>query len=150
MTMEIAGRTALVTGGGGPGSGSSIASRLADDGAAVGVADIDEHERTARDIAARGQRALFVRVNVAVETDVRAAIRAGEEEFGGLDIVVNNASAPCRRSRSKGGPRRSPSIWSAPCTSPSTQSMRCAVAAAAQSSNIASTSALSHGGRHSP
>lgn len=90
--MEIDGKVALVTGAG-SGIGRATALRLAREGAAVVVDDVDEDGgvETVRLIGAAGGRAAFVRGDVAVEDDVGAIMAVAERTFGGLDIVVNNA-----------------------------------------------------------
>jgi len=98
--MELHERVALVTGGGGSGTGRAVAGRLAAEGAAVVVADVDVeagHE-TVRCIEAAGRRAAFVRADVTVERDVEAMTAFAEETFGGLDVLVNSAGGvvePC-------------------------------------------------------
>lgn len=88
--LDIQTRVALVTGAG---IGRAIAVRLAHEGAAVVVADIDEDggAETVRQIEADGGCAAFVLADVAVEADVRAMVAFAEQRFGGLDILVNNA-----------------------------------------------------------
>jgi len=90
--VDIAGRVALVTGGG-AGIGRATAVRLAQDGAAVCVADVDETggRETAAQIEARAGSAFCVRADVSLEADVRAMIDSTVTELGGLDILVNNA-----------------------------------------------------------
>ncbi len=93
--MEIRGKVAIVTGAGGSGSGRAIARRLARDGAAVVITDINEagaHE-TLRQIENAGGRAAFYPADVRVEAQVRNLMAFARESFGRLDIVVNNASA---------------------------------------------------------
>jgi NAD(P)-dependent dehydrogenase (short-subunit alcohol dehydrogenase family) len=94
--VEIADKVAVVTGGGGRGSGSAVARRLGREGAEVVVADVDEHGgwETVRQIRDAGGRATFVRTNVASEAEVQALVAGTVERFGGLQIVVNDASAP--------------------------------------------------------
>jgi NAD(P)-dependent dehydrogenase (short-subunit alcohol dehydrogenase family) len=93
--VEIRDRTAIVTGGGGAGTGRAIVRRLARAGAAVLVADIDEAggRESVRLVEEDGGRAAFVRTDVTVEADVRAMVEGAEAAFGGLDILVNSAGA---------------------------------------------------------
>jgi len=90
--VDIAGAVALVTGGG-SGIGRATALRLARDGAAVAVADIDEHSarETARLVEGRAGRALPIQADVADEGAVRGMIDRTRERFGRLNILVNNA-----------------------------------------------------------
>jgi L-rhamnose 1-dehydrogenase len=89
--MDLAGKTALVTGGS-RGIGRAICQRLAEAGAAVAV----NYSETAPDeviqaIVASGGQALAVRADVARKADVETMIRTVATELGGLDILVNNA-----------------------------------------------------------
>jgi rhamnulose-1-phosphate aldolase/alcohol dehydrogenase len=87
----LATRIAFVTGGG-SGIGKAIARRLADEGACVVVADIDEAsaQEVAREIGGTDV-AIGVRADVTDEAQVAAALRATVLAFGGVDLVVNNA-----------------------------------------------------------
>jgi NAD(P)-dependent dehydrogenase (short-subunit alcohol dehydrogenase family) len=86
--VEIAGKTALVTGAGG-GIGRVIARRLAMEGAAVAVVDVNEAE--ARGVAKELERASFFRADVTNAEDVEQMVAHAERTFGGVDVLVNNA-----------------------------------------------------------
>lgn len=89
---------ALVTGAGGVGCGRAIARRLAKKGAAVVVADLDElgaHE-TARLIVKDGGRAIARGCDVRIAAEVEEMVAFAARELGGLDCLVNDASAPFR------------------------------------------------------
>ncbi|HEX2355770.1 MAG TPA: bifunctional aldolase/short-chain dehydrogenase [Micromonosporaceae bacterium] len=87
----LAGRVALVTGGG-SGIGRAVAHRLAAEGACVVVADRDA-EAASRVAAELGgtDEAVPVTADVTDEEAVRAAVAATALAFGGVDLVVNNA-----------------------------------------------------------
>ena len=89
------GRVALVTGGA-SGIGRATARHLGREGAAVMVADL---ERSAGDlvvaeIEATGGRAAFVQADISDPDQVVAMVAAVHEEFGRLDVAVNNAGTP--------------------------------------------------------
>lgn len=88
--------TAIVTGAGGRGCGRAIALRLARDGAAVVVADIDDAggRETVRLIEGAGGRAAFCHADVRDESQVRQLVDVATTAFDGLSILINNASAP--------------------------------------------------------
>jgi NAD(P)-dependent dehydrogenase (short-subunit alcohol dehydrogenase family) len=89
-------RTVIVTGAGGAGCGRSISARFAVAGAAVVVSDIDDEggQDTVRLIERRGGRAAFFRADVRSESQVRDLVSFAEATFGGVNVLVNNASAP--------------------------------------------------------
>src|SRR5262249_14830186 len=96
--MPISGKVVIVTGAGGGGSGRAIARRFARDGASVVVSDIDTQggSETVRTIEAENGRAVFIPADVGVEADVQALVATAEQTCGGVDVLVNDASAPFR------------------------------------------------------
>ncbi|MFK3980542.1 bifunctional aldolase/short-chain dehydrogenase [Micromonospora sp. NPDC050397] len=94
----LAGRVALVTGGG-SGIGAAIARRLGGEGAAVVVADRDA-DAAARIAAGIGDpdRAVPVTVDVTDGAAIEAAFAAAALAFGGVDLVVNNAGLSVSKS----------------------------------------------------
>ena len=87
-TIDLSGKSALVTGAA-SGIGRAIAEDLAAHGACVLVADMntDQGEAVARGL----ERAVFQRADVTSREDCRALVDRAQLEWGGLDIVVNNA-----------------------------------------------------------
>ncbi len=90
----LEGKVALVTGGA-SGIGKAIALRYAAEGAHVVIADLNGEgaEAVAEEIrAARGfRRAIGLKMNVTSEAEVQAAFERTILEYGGVDLVVNNA-----------------------------------------------------------
>jgi NAD(P)-dependent dehydrogenase (short-subunit alcohol dehydrogenase family) len=86
---RLAGRSAVVTGGA-RGIGEGIVRLYVEEGARCIIADIDVEagEKLAAELA---PNAIFVRTDVTSESDIATAIEAAILEFGGLDIMVNNA-----------------------------------------------------------
>jgi citronellol/citronellal dehydrogenase len=99
--MSLQGKTLFVTGGS-RGIGLAIALRAAADGANVAIAakTVEPHPKlegtihsAAAAIEKAGGKALPIAADVRDEASVKAALDATAAKFGGIDIVVNNASA---------------------------------------------------------
>ncbi len=90
--MSSTSRVAIVTGAARV-IGASIAERLADDGHAIAVIDLDEAAcaATVERIAAAGGRAIAVGANVAAEQAVAVAVERVTAELGAPTILINNA-----------------------------------------------------------
>ena len=91
--IELAGRTALVTGAS-RGLGRAIALKLAECGADVAVNYLANAEAAAETVAAieaLGRKAVAVAADVREEAAVKAMVQQTASELGGLDILVNNA-----------------------------------------------------------
>ncbi|MGJ7546274.1 SDR family NAD(P)-dependent oxidoreductase [Variovorax sp. LT1R16] len=89
--MRFTDKVAIVTGAE-TGIGRVIAERLAAEGAAVTLADLNDAGEVARAIQEAGGRALPVRTDVAEETAVLRMVESTLAEFGRIDILVNNAA----------------------------------------------------------
>jgi 2-hydroxycyclohexanecarboxyl-CoA dehydrogenase len=89
---RLAGRTAIVTGGGG-GIGGAVCHRFASEGALVAVLDrdLEAAETVAAAIRTAGGQALAVRCDVTNRANVDAAVAAVEAGLGPVDVLVNNA-----------------------------------------------------------
>jgi enoyl-[acyl-carrier protein] reductase III len=98
--MAFQGKVAVVTGGS-RGIGRAIALELARHGAEI-VVNYFRHHQEARDVAeevrALGVRCLPVRAHLGDETQISKLFAAVEEEFGRMDILVNNAASGVQRS----------------------------------------------------
>jgi NAD(P)-dependent dehydrogenase (short-subunit alcohol dehydrogenase family) len=84
---RLDGKVCVITGGGG-GMGADAAHLFTEEGAKVCVADVDlgAAEKVAGEVGG-----LAVQVNVAEEDSVRAMYAAAAKEFGGIDVLYNNA-----------------------------------------------------------
>ncbi|MCH8335564.1 MAG: NAD(P)-dependent oxidoreductase [Proteobacteria bacterium] len=98
---DLKGKTMFISGGS-RGIGLAIAKRAAQDGANIIIAakTAEPHPKlpgtiysAAEEIEAAGGKALPVVCDIRDDKAVKAAVAAGAEKFGGIDICVNNASA---------------------------------------------------------
>jgi NAD(P)-dependent dehydrogenase (short-subunit alcohol dehydrogenase family) len=96
--QDLTGKTAVITGAG-SGIGRGIAVVLAREGAKVVVSDVEEAAATAvaEEIASEGGTAVAERTDVADLASVRRLAERSRAEFGGVDILCNNAGVSHRR-----------------------------------------------------
>jgi cyclopentanol dehydrogenase len=91
---RLKGKVALISGGA-RGQGASEARLFAGEGAKVVIGDVRDEltKQTADEINGKlGAKAVYpIRLDVTRAADWRAAVEASEREFGGLDILINNA-----------------------------------------------------------
>lgn len=94
MTNRLENKVALVTGGA-SGMGRAGVLRFLEEGAKVVIADLNEENGRAflkeLDSSGRGELARFVHADVSSERDTQEMVQCAVENFGGLDIMWNNA-----------------------------------------------------------
>jgi NAD(P)-dependent dehydrogenase (short-subunit alcohol dehydrogenase family) len=93
--MDVAGRTALVTGGA-KRLGSHIVAALAQSGANVAVhynTSAHEAEDVVASVEAAGRRSMAVQADIADPDAIGVMVSAVEQEFGSVDVLVNSASS---------------------------------------------------------
>jgi len=85
-------KAAIITGGA-QGIGEAITRRLAGEGAAVAILDIQQElaQAVADDISAQGGRAIAVTVGISDSQEVKRAVKEVEDKLGKVDVLVNNA-----------------------------------------------------------
>ena len=93
MAGSLEGRVAIVTGGGG-GLGEGICGALAAAEAAVAAVDVarEDAERVAERISSNGARCVALEADVSDRRSTEAMVENVVGEFGGVDILVNNAA----------------------------------------------------------
>ena len=89
---RLKGKSAFVTGAG-QGIGFGIAEALAEEGAAVTIAEINAEtgKAAAESLRQAGHQAQFIQVDILEEEQIIAGVEAHTDAYGGLDILVNNA-----------------------------------------------------------
>lgn len=94
MNIDLSGKVALVTGGS-RGLGKAISLGLADAGADIIIASrkIENCEKVASDVEAKGCQALAVAAHTADMDSLDMLIEAAYERFGKIDLLINNAGA---------------------------------------------------------
>ena len=99
--MTLAGKRIFITGGS-RGIGLAIALRAAKDGALIAIAakTTEPHSKlpgtiftAAKDIEDAGGKALAIACDIRDENQIAAAVEQAAKAFGGIDILINNASA---------------------------------------------------------
>jgi 2-hydroxycyclohexanecarboxyl-CoA dehydrogenase len=91
MDLKLAGKTVIVTGGG-SNIGRAISLAFAREGVNLALAEIDEGQgqKVAAEAEAQGAKAFMVRTDVTLWPEVQRMVRAVEERFGRVDVLVNN------------------------------------------------------------
>lgn len=99
MAGLLAKKIALITGAA-QGIGKAIAQRYADEGADIIIADLlyDKAYQVAKDLEKKGGKVLAVKADISLAADVDRLFSIIREEFGRLDLLVNNAGILIRGS----------------------------------------------------
>ena len=99
--LDLTGRVALITGAS-SGIGAATAKVVAELGARVAIGYHQNQvgaEEVERDIVQRGGKAIRVRADARVATDIRELVNVSTSELGPIDILINNAGSLIERMR---------------------------------------------------
>jgi 3-oxoacyl-[acyl-carrier protein] reductase len=91
--MRLKDKVVIITGAG-QGIGAVFARMLAEEGAKVVIAEINEEQAqaVARDVRAKGYETLVIRTDVSDEESTKALARNVSERYGHIDVLINNAA----------------------------------------------------------
>ena len=112
--MDLKNKVILITGAG-KGAGAALAKAFAERGALVALNDISpiNVEQVTAEITAKGGKARSYIEDIAKKVGVQYVIKGVEDDFGGIDVLVNHAAvAPAAAQRS--WPMRASRSWAAP------------------------------------
>ena len=94
MELGLSGKTAIITGGG-SNIGRAIVHAFSDEGSNIVIAELDpaQGQRVAEEVKAAnsGGRAMVVATDVTNHESVNSMVETATAEFGGVDVLVNNA-----------------------------------------------------------
>lgn len=93
MTKRLAGKVAIITGGG-HGIGKAYVKRFAEEGAKVVIAELDgpAGDALAQELVAQGHDVVSSRTDVTSDEQTRATAELAISRFGRIDVLVNNAA----------------------------------------------------------
>ena len=99
MTKDFSNKIAVLTGGA-SGIGLSTAEQLAAGGATIVIADIDDTagENAISSLKNSGEKHLYIHTDVTEESQVSALVQTVHSTFGRIDILLNGAGSPVKRS----------------------------------------------------
>ena len=94
VNFDLTGKVAIVTGGS-RGLGVELATSMAEYGADIALmaGNVEKMKKVAADITEKtGRKVIWVKVNIGDEESVKAAVQTVMDEYGKIDILVNNAA----------------------------------------------------------
>jgi NAD(P)-dependent dehydrogenase (short-subunit alcohol dehydrogenase family) len=88
--MRLKDKVAIITGAA-RGIGAAFAIGFAKEGAKVAIGDIRDGGKTVDAIEKAGGKAIYVKTDVRIQDQCNALVKAAVDQFGGVDILINNA-----------------------------------------------------------